>query len=239
MHEVMEAGSRKLSTVQHGQPTTDKFVGIAGAIAVHLTLLWLWQGAPSQRSVADLRVPEVARVTLRLIRLPVVAPPVIAPEPKSPRKAPADLPLRVPDRSSTPKAASKRATEPAHVARPRNLAPSTSVATQSPTRAEATVALPTEPASAASNPDRATPSLLDTEATRRAIRESARSVPLGKQLDTARGEPERVGARQRLGHAVGAAGRGDCAKGEYPGAGSGLLSLPFLAAAVITGDCAK
>lgn len=213
-------------------------VGIAGALAVHLTLLWWWQGASTQRLVADLRLPEAAWVTLRLIPLPVMPRPVTSPEPKAPEKTPADPRPPVSGRRSVLKAASKRAAEPARAAKAQNPAPSTSIVEPTPTL-DPTVALPVEPAAAASNPGRAAPLLLDTEATRRAIRESARGVSLGERLDTARGEPGRFGSPQRLGNAVEASGKGDCAKGEYAGGGMGLLSVPFLAAAVSTGDCAK
>ena len=90
----------------------------------------------------------------------------------------------------------------------------------------------------ASSPQ-ALPSLLDTEASRRAIRASARAPSLGEQLGRARDEPGRADAQQVLGSAVRAAGKGDCAKGDFAGAGMGLLSLPFLAAAVARGECAK
>lgn len=85
----------------------------------------------------------------------------------------------------------------------------------------------------------ALPSLLDTPATRRAIRASARDPSLTEQIARTSGEPRRAGASQRLGSAVKAAGRGDCTKGDYAGAGMGLLSLPFLAMAVAGGQCAK
>ena len=83
------------------------------------------------------------------------------------------------------------------------------------------------------------PSLLDTEATRRAIRASARTPSLADRLAQAREEPERPGAQARLANGVKAAGQGDCTKGEFAGAGMGLLSLPFLAIAAAQGDCAK
>ena len=44
---------------------------------------------------------------------------------------------------------------------------------------------------------------------------------------------------QRLAQRIGAAGHGDCSKREYAGAGFGLLSLPFLAAAVLREDCGR
>jgi hypothetical protein len=94
------------------------------------------------------------------------------------------------------------------------------------------------PAAAASAPN-ALPSLLDSDATRRAIRASAHAPSLGDQLAQSRGEPHRPSASERLATRVHDAGKGDCAKGEYAGAGMGLLSLPFLAAAAIGGHCAK
>lgn len=94
----------------------------------------------------------------------------------------------------------------------------------------------TEPAASAPI---ALPSLLDTAATRRAIRASAREPSLAQQIARTSGEPPPTSAPDRLGNAVKAAGRGDCAKGDYTGAGMGLLSLPFLAVAVVGGQCAK
>jgi hypothetical protein len=96
----------------------------------------------------------------------------------------------------------------------------------------------TPPEPAASVPD-ALPSLIDTDATRRAIRASARTPSLGDELARSREEPARQSPADRLAHGVKSAGKGDCAKGEYAGAGMGLLSLPFLAAAALGGDCAK
>ena len=95
-----------------------------------------------------------------------------------------------------------------------------------------------EPAvAAASQPP---PSLMNTEATRRAIRASARAPSLTDEVARATGEsPRPANAEERLGSAVRSAGKGDCAKGDYAGAGMGLLSLPFLAAAMARGACAQ
>ncbi len=80
--------------------------------------------------------------------------------------------------------------------------------------------------------------LLDTEATRRAIRLSVRQGGLAARAD------DQVAVRsptalQRLPGEVQRARKGDCVKGEYAGAGMGLLSVPFLAAAAATGNCAR
>ena len=108
---------------------------------------------------------------------------------------------------------------------------------ETPTAATTSAAI-TPPEPAAITPD-APPSLMDTDATRRAIRASARTPSLREQSAQSRDEPARQSAADRLAHGVKAAGKGDCAKGEYAGAGMGLLSLPFLAAAALGGNCAK
>jgi len=81
---------------------------------------------------------------------------------------------------------------------------------------------------------------LDGAATRRAIRESALGGgPLAQQAVEAGAALRAPTLAGRLANEVQQAGRGDCAKGEYAGAGMVLLSLPFLAAAALKGECAK
>lgn len=91
---------------------------------------------------------------------------------------------------------------------------------------------------AASAPSRP-PSLIDTEATRRAIRASARMPSLTDEAARVAEQPRRAGPQEQLGTAVRSAGKGDCAKGEFAGAGMGLLSLPFFVLAEARGDCAQ
>jgi len=74
--------------------------------------------------------------------------------------------------------------------------------------------------------------LLETDATRRAIREAARRRPIG---ELARAQ----GAQERLGHAITQSARGDCLQGEYAGGGMGLLSLPFWIAAELRDKCRR
>ena len=90
----------------------------------------------------------------------------------------------------------------------------------------------------ASSPAASDSNLLDTEASRRAIHSAARNPNLASRIN------EQVGVRsptaaQRLPGNVQQAAKGDCMKGEYPGGGMSLLSLPFLAAALATGNCAQ
>jgi len=81
------------------------------------------------------------------------------------------------------------------------------------------------------------PSLMDGEATRRAIRAAAREPGLAAQAG--RQGPALRTPDERLGDQVQQSAKGDCLKGEYLGGGMGLLSLPFLAAAALKGDCRR
>lgn len=82
-----------------------------------------------------------------------------------------------------------------------------------------------------------TPSLLDSDATRRALRASAREPGLAAQAGR-QGAPLQT-PTEKLGEQVQRSAKGDCLKGEYTGGGMGLLSLPFLAAAALNGDCRR
>jgi len=81
------------------------------------------------------------------------------------------------------------------------------------------------------------PSLLDTPATRRAIREAARQPSLADRSAALTGEAQR--SEQRLGNAIAGSAHGDCLKGEYAGGGMGLLSLPFWALGKLREQCGK
>lgn len=192
----------------------DGAVVLLGVIALHLVLYMLLRGAPAQRDP----LPTSTRVTLRLIA--PVPPPRLAEAPAAPAAVAA--PLRPRGAPAKPE---------------RRLTAST------PANADAPIALPAPEAGLrAGVPASAPPheaSLLDGEATRRAIRASAREPSLTEQLARARDEPDRAGAQQRLADGVRSAGTGDCLKGEFAGAGMGLLSLPFLAVAAASGKCTK
>jgi hypothetical protein len=153
---------------------------------------------------------QPGRVELRLIPPPVLVPRIGAPTP----------PDRADARSANARAITRPRAEPA----------------VSPVPADAQIQIEaTAPSPASSSP----PSLLDTEATRRAIRASARMPSLVGEAARVTEEPRRASAQEQLGNAVREAGKGDCDKGEFTGAGMGLLSLPFLAAAAVRGDCAR
>jgi hypothetical protein len=80
--------------------------------------------------------------------------------------------------------------------------------------------------------------LLDSAASRHAIRALARQRPITEQAALASATTLPAPGAQ-LGERIREAGKGDCAKGQYFGAGMGLLSLPFLAAAAIRDQCAQ
>ena len=184
---------------------------LLGVLAAHGLLLWMLSVAlaPVRRAA-----PPPQRVTLRLIAPP--APPRSPAAPPRPRERD-DARAVAPRAITVPRAAQRE--EPALTA-----------------ARQAALSQAEPPASA---PPTSSPSLLDTEATRRAIRASARAPSITAQAAQVTGEPRAPSAQERLGNATRAAGIGDCAKGEYAGAGMGLLSLPFLAAAVTRGACAQ
>ena len=81
--------------------------------------------------------------------------------------------------------------------------------------------------------------LLHTEATRRAVQQAARERGASSQARVSLGQEEGATPSDRLGQAVKQAGKGDCLKGEFAGAGMGLLSLPFLLAAEVMEKCSR
>ena len=191
-------------------------------VALHGALVWRWQGAlTGPPRPAGLTPP--LRVTLRLIPLR----PATTPLPRRPETPLAAATLKKP--VITP---SRRRQPPPAGATPAAAAPlDRAVITITPAEA----ALRAEPPASAAL---AAPALLDTEGSRRAIRASARTPSLSTLAAAASEEPRPVSAQERLGGAVKSAGKGDCLKGEFAGAGMGLLSLPFIALAAARGACA-
>ena len=96
------------------------------------------------------------------------------------------------------------------------------------------LALPAAPAASA-NPER----LIDSAATRAAVRQAAREPLSGERHLAAQGQESGVSASEKLGRQMQQAGYGDCSKGQYAGGGMGLLSAPFYLLAEASGKCAK
>lgn len=185
---------------------------LLAVLLLHALVLWWWpRAAPVLRGG-----PPAPAVAVRL--LPWLVPPP-APKPTPAATPPAPAPARpamqrvarMPSaRSITAAPAGPAASSPAPVEAP---APSV--------------------ADTAAQPGAERP--LDPELSTRAIREIARRPGLAAQAGRA-GPPE-PSAQQRLGEGIAQGARGDCLKGEYFGAGGGLLSLPFLAAAALADRC--
>ena len=199
-------------------------VTLLSVVALHLGIAWLLRDATAPLGRRDTHPAAMQRVTLRLI--PFTAEPA-----RTQNDAPRAPDRRVPALATAAAPALRAAGTPRSITLP-----------QAPT-SESAAALPplntvSQAEPSASAPP-ALPSLLDTEATRRAIRASAREPSLIGQVARAGTEPRPPGAQERLGNDMKAAGTGDCLKGDYPGAGMGLLSLPFLAVAAARGTCAQ
>lgn len=189
-------------------------------LALHLVLFaLLWQ-------VMHQRVIEVPRdhAPLVWVQVPTTKPP---PTPSLPP------PVRPPREANKPPSAD----EP----KPRRATPRESTWVEPAPSAVATS--PAAPASAASAPP--TERLLDSAATRTAIRQTGRQALLQERAAAATGIPiERTDTA--LAQQVAEAGKPDCLKDPAAASGQigpigvgGILGLPFLAARVATGDCAK
>lgn len=194
--------------------------------ALHLLLLGLWQRAlnsPPPRPT-NARPPPVLvwlrPAPPRAVPPPEPAEPTARARPARPAQ-PAPLQRRTPERpppepESTPVQA---AALPASAA--------------TPAPAASTAAAATAAASAPAGP------LLDSEATRRAIRNAARQRSSGEMAAEASGASAPLGTQERMGQEIARGARGDCLKGEYAGAGMGLLSLPFWLIAEFREKCRR
>jgi hypothetical protein len=226
----------------HGTPPRWAWPAV---LALHLLALWGWREAtvrphPAAHTPAALSlrwVPQAGHPagTRALPAVQQAAAPAAAPRPARPatRRAgtapPAVRSLRPP---LPPADTATAAAQPGH---PQAEAASPALPAHAPlppgaTEASAAPASPPPAAEAAA--------LLDSAATRQAIRQLARQRLLTEQADQAAGAAP-PGPDPRLGQAIAKAGKGHCAKGEFPGSGMGLLSLPFWVAALARDDCAQ
>lgn len=194
-------------------------------LALHLLLLaGLWQAMRTR--VVEVVPPQRSLTWVRALpATPAATPPPTAERParQLPQPSPPPIPLR-------------RADEPRVAAPP----PRTELTWVEPAPAVATA--PAAPASAASAPPER---LLDTAATRSALRQLGRQPLLHEQAAESTGT---VIARTdtALARDVAEAGTPDCLRDGKAASGQvgpvglgGILGLPFLAARVATGKCAK
>lgn len=175
-------------------------------LGLHLALLSLLQRAGGGLSAPTRAAPDAQTQRLS-IPLRLLSLPT-AREPRAPR----------------PAAAPPRAAGPA--ARP-SPAPAAPTAQAAPVLAEATPPQAEPPASAP------LPRLLDSEATRRALRQSALETPTGPPQALAEN------SQQRLERGMKGSAHGDCLKSEFLGGGMGLLSAPFWLLAEARGKCSR
>jgi len=186
--------------------------------ALHLLLLLLVQRALQVASP----MPAPTQAPLVLVWLQPAAPPPAETRPAAPEVAAPQPPARR-SRPSAPVRTEAAAEQPA----PADSAAGSTAAASAPASAAT---------AAASAPGG---NLLDTEASRRAIREAARQRPIGEMGAQATGESAPLGPQERLGQEIARGARGDCLKGEYAGSGMGLLSLPFWLMAELRDKCRR
>ncbi len=196
---------------------------VVAVLALHLLVLWGLHEAAHRPSPTAPRPTRAVSVTLlsEAVAVPAAAP-------RQTREARAS-PAAAPRRPREAKAHAAPPLPPAADPPPEPVAPS---AHPADTAAQPEAHSPVAAAPPASSP------LLDSAASRRAIRELARQRPITEQAALA-SATTRPAPGARLGERIREAGKGDCAKGEFFGAGMGLLSLPFLAAAAIGDECAQ
>lgn len=190
-------------------------------VALHLLLLQLAQQALRATPIA------ITQPTATLVLLPPsVVPRKALPSPPPPPSEPKPRLQRLPDRAPpTPPAAAPRVAAPA--------------ASPAPGAATATAAVPdAAPAHAAASAS-APGALLDSEATRNAVRELARKPSMAELGAQATGAAAPLSEQQRLGNEIARGAIGDCLKGEYAGSGMGLLSLPFWLMAELREKCRR
>lgn len=231
---------------QHPLPSPPRHGLLFGLIALlHLALWWLPVAGPMPTGTAwtvstPAREPQPIRLHLRLLS-PAAAPRPVAAvltSPQSPRPPRPAWAL-----TTQPLHRSVQPVQPDQTDPTDQPAPSQTEPAPAPARWQAQAAAAEPSAStvapAASSPVTSARQLLDSAATRQALRAATRAPLLSERADAAAQAPERPQASARLGLQIQRAGHGDCLKGEFAGAGAGLLSLPFWALAEATGKCRK
>ncbi len=98
---------------------------------------------------------------------------------------------------------------------------------------------PQQAVASAANTPVAQPSLLESAGTRRAAAAAAAKPSVGELGRLATGQAQPLSRQEQLAHSVGRAAVGDCLKGEFAGAGMGILSVPFFAWAELAGHCRR
>ncbi len=202
---------------------------VLAAVLLHGALLLMLQGTRDQRPARSTEEKPALRLVWVEPAAPARAPSTQVRRPAAPATQRPRNPEPAPRAAGAPPAAAAPPPEPAHG----------TVSAALPAEGRAVDDAASAPPSAAAPAAEPAAAPWNTEATRRAIREAARQVPLGELAASASGEAGPVTAQGRLGQGIGSAALGDCLKGEFTGAGGGLLSLPFWLAAELRGKCRR
>jgi hypothetical protein len=184
----------------------------AMVLLAHVLLLWAWP-QPRAPSVFAATEPTTMAVTLLLVPLPPPTP--------MPRAAEAPSVSQAPERAPRQR-------------RALNTAPSVTTINEPPRVSEALAAVPEPSASSAGPLD------LQLRLPRGAAERGGLAEPPNSMRRQALNDPRsniKPDPTQVLPDAVAASAKGDCGKGEFFGGGGGLLSAPFLAYAVVAGNC--
>lgn len=194
--------------------------GLLVSLLLHGLLLWRWMAQ-------DAAPPQATQAWAPRLQILWVKPEAAPPPPRLP-----DFP-----RTTSP-APVTSAARPPHARRPGAAATPAAAeeAIAQPSVAPADAAAPVPASAQASGPDphrsaKAMGRLLDSAAGRQAVQAAARQDSVVPQAPARHEDP--------LASAMREAAHGDCMKGEFKGAGMGLLSLPMLAAAAMQGECSR
>ena len=218
-------------------------IGLVCVVLLHLGLAWMLRDASTWRPRQTHAAVDVRPVAVRILPTSMPTP---GPGPNSTPASTKQQATARPRASEPPPAARTAARRPRPPTpsveqrpsfEPPSFEPPVSGSTVTPAAQAITLPAPPQHASAAASATTAPASLLDSDATLRAIRASARSTSIAERAAAASNEPAPVSRQDRISASMAAAAKGDCAKGEYLGAGMGVLSLPFLAAAALRGQC--
>lgn len=186
-------------------------------LGAHLLVLLVLQTSLVHRRVTPVQSQQAQRLELRLIA-------ENAPATNTPRRAVLHRP------TSTPAARVPALQQTAPAPPPSQQAQATATDGNTPA-AEAS-----PPQAAASGPHER---LIDTAATRAALRQSARDPTLKERFNAAADGPEYESAGRKLGKEMQRGAYGDCGKGQFAGGGMGLLSAPFYLLAEARGKCGR
>ncbi|MNQ42637.1 hypothetical protein D3C85_563430 [compost metagenome] len=196
-------------------PRSRLMVLVLAVVVMHAVVLWLLLGATQPHRG---RASPTERIAMEIVQ--------ITPPPK------AQPPAR-------PMGVTQPATEAKTPRTPVRRVPQTA-------RIEATTATPNAPTASTPPAEPSQPIIsppaplnLNSESTRRALRDVARGRSFADRANQDIQGPARSAFDSKLGSAVAGSAHGDCMKGQFKGSNMGLLSLPALAFAAANGDCAR